>query len=122
MPERVTVGARPEIAGLEPAVAALLRGRPRAPPVAAELLELVERARAVDERAQLADRLGHEALDRALRYDRRAVGHRKAHGVAGHCECLDALLGGDPRARVPDRAEHVPVLAARPPLFEREVV
>ena len=122
MPERVPVGARAEVAGLQAATRALLLRRPRSPPVAAELRELLERARAVDERAQLPDRLRREAADRALGDHRRAVRHREAHLVARQRQRVHALLGLHPRPRVANRPEHVAVLGADAALREGQVV
>src|SRR4051794_38351795 len=121
VPERVPVRAGTEVARLKPARRRLLRRCPRAPPVAAEGLELVEGAGAVDECAQLPDRLPDEALDRALGDHRGAVLHREPHRAAGQRQRALALLGLDPHPALADRAQHVLVLGAGSALLEWQI-
>src|SRR5262245_27377791 len=69
-----TVRSRPEVTRRQSPLRSLLGSGPGLPPVAAELGELVQRGRAVDERAQLPDRLAPERLDAAIGDHREAVG------------------------------------------------
>ena len=72
--ERPAVGAGADVARRQAALGGLLRSRPGVPPVAAELAQLVQGGGAVDERAQLADRLAPEGRDAAVGDHREAVG------------------------------------------------
>ena len=121
--ERVPVRARADVAGRQ---AALGRSSPRWPtrPTSRSRTRAscVQRRGAVDERAQLADRLAPEALDPALGDDREAVGHREAHHAARHGERVLALLGVHVDAVVADRPEHVLILRARAARGEGSVI
>src|SRR5258707_12392014 len=91
--ERATVGAGADVARWQAAPARLLLGRPGVPPVAAELAQILQGGRPVDEGAQLADRLAPEARDAALGEDREAVGQREAHRLLDQGDCGRTLPG-----------------------------
>ncbi len=92
------------------------------PPVAAERRQLRQRGRAVDERAQLADRLLPEGGDAPLGDHGEAVGQVVPHRLLHEGECRRPLPGRHLLALSEDPFEHVVVLAVRFALVYQQVL
>ncbi len=120
--ERAAVGPGPKAARRQPAAAGLLRRGPRAPPVAAELGQLGERRRAVDERAQFADGLAPERLQASLGDQREAVGQVETHRLLHQCQRRGPLPGGHAHPAGHDPLQQQPVLRVGLPLPRRSVL